>query len=147
MAFNSKDASGATVAVTTVTNTGGDHKQVYVLGRPDSDSPATFVNGGLNVTPQARTSSTSARTQVTAATADTQLLAANANRKQYKVWNNSATAYLYLGEGTGAVTAANATLRLGPNEVYESPANPVWTGMVRAIWDTASGTANVTELT
>lgn len=113
---------------------------VYVL---DENSVAilTALQGVLSV--KQPTSNTSAITQVPAALTDTALLAANASRKCYKIFNKS-TGNLYLAENS-AVSAISFTLEIAAGAYYESTTSPIWTGAVHGLWDLANGDAYITE--
>jgi len=90
------------------------------------------------------TSAAATLTSVTAATTNTALLAVNAARKGAYVYNNG-NANLYLAYGPNASTAT-FTVKIPAQGFFESPATPVWQGAISAIWDAASGVANVTEV-
>jgi hypothetical protein len=72
------------------------------------------------------------------------LLAANAARKSFFIFNDS-TATLYVKFGATA-SAISFTVKLGPGGYYECPM-PVYTGVVDGVWSSANGAARVTELT
>lgn len=97
--------------------------------------------------PTRQTSSTSTRSSVPAAAADTLLLAANTARRGATITNDSTDATLLVGLGAVPVSAGDFTCRLlpGGSAYYEVPAG--FTGEIRGIWDIASGAAMVTELT
>ena len=90
-------------------------------------------------------SSTSTATAVNLSTASTSLLAANANRKGFKVVNKG-SAPVYILEGTGTASANNATAIIAANGNYESK-HPVWTGIVKGISSTGTNAIVVTEFT
>jgi len=113
------DAVGASVAVDTW-ETGGQHRQVVVLARPAA----------------------AARSRVTAATADTLLLAANPARATLNIYNDS-TAVLFLALGAGAASATSYTVQVPAGAYYEK----AFAGEVRGIWAAANGAAQVTEET
>lgn len=85
---------------------------------------------------------TAIRTTVTAATADTLLLAANADRTFASVYNDS-TATLYLGLGTTAASLSDFSVRVPSQTLYEVP-DAVSGVAIRGIWDAADGDAIVT---
>lgn len=86
--------------------------------------------------------STAALTQVASSTSSVAVLAANANRKEGLIFNNS-TANLYLAfTGTASTTAF--TVKLTTNTAYALP-TPLYKGVISGIWDAANGTAQVTE--
>ena len=115
--------------------------------------PATLADGLLvqvsNVAIPATlpTAGTATRTQVADNAADTLILAANASRSKFSVFNDS-TATLYLAAGAAAATTSNYTVRVPPNSYYEDDFIQ-YTGEVRGIWDTDPGTgaARITEYT
>lgn len=84
-----------------------------------------------------------ASSSVSAAVADTQLLAPNLKRLGAAVFNDS-IATLYLKLGSGASTTS-FTVALGRYEYYEVPFG--FTGRVNGYWSAATGSARVTELT
>jgi len=76
-------------------------------------------------------------------TSGTEVLAANLNRKGYKVYNNSSNT-LYIVEGTGSASSTNQTLTLAANSLYTS-SNPVWTGRVHIVSAAGTNSVIVTE--
>jgi hypothetical protein len=85
---------------------------------------------------------TPACTNVSAAVADTALLAASSTRLWSAIFNDS-VATLYLKLGTGASTTS-FTIALGRYDYYEPPAH--YTGAINGYWSAASGSARVTSL-
>jgi len=86
--------------------------------------------------------STAALTQVTGSTSSVTILAANTNRKEALIFNNS-TANLYLAfTGTASLTAFTVKMAAGASYVLPTP---LYKGVVSGIWDAANGTAQVTE--
>jgi len=85
-------------------------------------------------------------TSVAASVTSVTVLAANANRKQAAVTNDSASANLYLGLSASAASTTAYTAKIPPSGYYEVPW-PVYTGQLTGIWDAAVGSARVTELT
>lgn len=86
------------------------------------------------------TSSTIA--SISASASSVQLFASNSSAKKRHVFNSS-TVNLYLKEGASASTSS-FTVRLEPFDYYEFP-EPLYTGVVHGIWDSATGNALVTE--
>jgi hypothetical protein len=84
----------------------------------------------------------STATSVSAAVADTQLLAVNTSRTGATVYNDS-TAILYLKLGTGA-SASSFTARLGARDYYETPYG--YSGAIHGYWASATGNARITEV-
>jgi hypothetical protein len=80
---------------------------------------------------------------VSAAVADTLLLAANSNRMGATVTNDS-VATLYLKLGSGASTTSH-TAQIPRGGYYEVPFG--YTGQINGYWSAATGTARVTEIT
>lgn len=79
---------------------------------------------------------------VSAAVADTQLVAPNTNRLGCTIYNDSvATLYLKLGSGA---SATSFTIALRRYDYFEAPANYV--GRINGYWSAATGAARVTEL-
>ena len=88
-------------------------------------------------------SSTSAASAVNLATSSTVLLAANSDRKGFKIINKGSAA-IYILEGTGAASANNATAIIPANGNYESKF-PVWTGALAGISSSGTNAIVVTE--
>lgn len=102
------------------------------------------VSGSLSTTPPA--AGTSALTNAAATGASQQLLAANALRLSFQMYNESTSA-VYVKLGTTA-SATSYTKRLLPNEFWSSKDLGVnYTGRIDAIYDSATGTMRITELT
>lgn len=75
----------------------------------------------------------------------TEVLAANNDRKGYKVYN-AGGASVYLLEGTGTAAAANQTTTIASGGSYTS-SNPVWTGRVHVVSTAGTNSVVVTEYT
>ncbi len=88
-----------------------------------------------------------AMTSVAAASANTLILAVNPFRKGGYVFNES-TSILRLGLSNAAVSATSYTVQVAASGFYELPSTPggCYTGEVRGFWDTAIGSARVTEM-
>lgn len=112
---------GAGKKVVTFTDADSNHYQAFAIGPATS---ATVSN-------------------VTAAIADTQLVAANANRRGFILFNDS-TSVLYMKFGTGASTTS-FTVPIAAADYYEMP-EPVYAGQINGIWLAANGAARITEL-
>lgn len=85
------------------------------------------------------------RSNVSAAAADTLILASNAARDGGSVFNDSASATLYLSLGTGAASLTSFSVAMTPQSYFEIPY--AYTGELRGIWSAAVGAARVTEYT
>jgi hypothetical protein len=81
------------------------------------------------------------RGAVAASVADVVLAAAGA--EGVCIYNNSASANLYVGLGTAA-TLTDFTVKIGPGQYYETPFG--WNGAVHGIWDAAVGSCMVTRI-
>lgn len=83
-------------------------------------------------------------TSVAGSASSVTLLAANANRVAYSVYNDS-TAILYLLEdNSAAASSSNYTLQVAPGGMW---INDEYTGKVVGIWASATGNARITERT
>lgn len=107
----------------------------------------TSTDGTLATSVKTQTASTSAITSVAAGTSTNGLLGSNVNRLAFSVFNDSASATLYMSlASTSSLTAY--TVQVPPKGFYESTWGPmVWIGVVSGIWDAAVGSARVTEVT
>lgn len=129
-------------------------EQAIAFAAPDGSAtlvsaanPLPIAGGsGIPTTPAKKT--TSATTSVTAAVADTAILAANTNRLPGSTVANDSTTVMYVLLGSGAASATNYTVAIDGKTsvpgVYTLPDG--WTGAVRAYWASATGSARVTEL-
>jgi hypothetical protein len=84
-------------------------------------------------------------TSVAAAAGTQQLLAANGNRANFVVYNDS-TAILYLSFD-GAASTTHYTVQVPAQGYFEHPAGAVYTGIVTGVWSAVNGNARITELT
>ena len=100
-----------------------------------------FSDGSLSTRPVR--ASTTAVTSVAASATSATLLAANTARKGATVYNDS-TVTLYLKLGATASTTSH-TLQMIKNSYYEVPFN--YTGIIDAVWASATGSARISELT
>jgi hypothetical protein len=83
-------------------------------------------------------------TSVSASATAVTLLAANFRRTGASFYNQSTSVcYLKLG---AAATATDFTVRMTANALYEL-GEPVWLGIITAIWDSATGAMRITEFT
>lgn len=107
------------------------------------------VSGGVSITGTVDVEivpgTVATKTSVAAAVVDTALLAANAARKGASVFNDSATATLYLSLGSDAASLTSYTVKLLPGQFYETLDG--FTGAIRGIWSAAVGDARITEQT
>jgi hypothetical protein len=77
-----------------------------------------------------------------------ELLARNTRRKGAMIFNDS-SAILYIGFGSGAVSATAHAKEMAAGEVYQLPLmqDGVYNGLVKGIWASVNGEAKVTEFT
>lgn len=87
---------------------------------------------------------TATLTNVAASATNVTLLAANASRKRLIIANDGA-AILYIKFGSTA-SSTSWTVKLYPNETYESPPFWVYSGQIDGIWSSVLGTARITEM-
>lgn len=83
------------------------------------------------------------QTSVAASTQDVVLLAENAARLGFSIFNDSTDAKLYVHLGPEPATTTNFVARVAPGGSFEPPIN--YTGEVHGIWDLSSGAARVSE--
>lgn len=117
----------------------------YIKAAGDSEgSPSGITPPAAPQLVQQAKSVTGTRSSVSAAVADTLVLAANTARKGATIFNES-TAILYLGLGTTAVSTTSYTVQVPAGGYYEVPFS--FSGQIRGYWAAANGSARVTELT
>jgi hypothetical protein len=92
-----------------------------------------------------RAVSTSVLANVAASVTVVTLQALNTNRLMWMFYNDSSSA-CYVKFGATA-SATSFTVKVPGNGYYELPATNVYTGIITALWDVATGNARVTELT
>jgi hypothetical protein len=115
--------------------------KIYTGPHGTNGGPVTATNPFPTITDYA---STAARTSIAAAISDTLVLAANAGRRGAFFYNDSDSA-VHIGLGTVAVTLADCTVIVAAHTGWQLPFH--FSGEVRAIWETATGSLRVTELT
>lgn len=86
--------------------------------------------------------STGTQSSVASSASDVTILAANTARYGATVFNDS-TAILYLLVGAGTSSATVHTVQLQAGDYYEVPYG--YTGILKGIWASATGSARVTE--
>jgi hypothetical protein len=102
-------------------------------GRPDWEG----IKQGLTPPSKATVS------RVASSIASVLLLAANPDRKGFKIFNDS-TAILYFKYGEDAASN-DFTVKLTAGSYFEN-ALPVYTGAIEGVWAAENGAAQVTEL-
>lgn len=83
-------------------------------------------------------------TSVAASASSVSLLAANTGRKMMMVFNDSASAILYLKFGTTA-SPTSYTVQIPAGGYYEMPTAAIYRGAIDGIWSAAVGDARITE--
>lgn len=113
------------------------------LGAQTSASSLSVVPAtGAVFTVMPTTTATGNLTSVSAATSSTTILASNAARKSFIVYNDSLN-FLYLAfSGTSSTTAFSTKLQAGAQYTADTT---LYTGIITGIWSAASGAARVTE--
>lgn len=81
---------------------------------------------------------------VDASTSGVPLLNANNARKAFTIYNDSSSA-MYLAYNNQATNTAY-TVKIPANNLYESPPDVTYTGIISALWDSATGSARITEI-
>jgi hypothetical protein len=107
------------------------------------DGSAADVSAA-NPMPMVARASSSAVTSVSASASSVSLLASNANRRGAAFYNDSPFA-LYLKLGATASTSS-FTVKIEANQFWALPF-PCFTGAIDGIWESATGSARITELT
>jgi len=104
----------------------------------------TQADIGITATFSPPKSGTGTFSQVASSASAVTILAANASRLGGTVYNAS-TQILYLILSATTPTTANYTLAMAASSYYEVPFG--YTGIIKGIWASANGNANVTEFT
>jgi hypothetical protein len=129
-----KDASGATVTVAKLADTGQQAKAGSLpVALASDDSLLVLVTA-----PTA-----GAITSVTSTTSDQTLLASNASRKGAYVYNDS-TQVLYLALANVTASSTNFTQKMAAGDAF-SLAPGSYTGAIKGLWASANGAVRVTE--
>ena len=92
-----------------------------------------------------RTANPPVITRVAATNADAAGLAANPGRSGLRVHNDSAAGTYLLEASSGAASATNYTIFLGPGVIWEA-AGSIWTGAIRRFSTAATGSVHFVEI-
>lgn len=106
--------------------------------------PAPFTDIDYTGAGSAASSATATTANVAGSATVVTLSVANPNREGFAVSNDSGSA-MYLKEGAAA-SATSFTVKVPAGGYWEMPLPPVYTGIITALWDTATGFARTTEL-
>jgi hypothetical protein len=109
-----------------------------------ASSPVVIASNQSSVPVSSPTSGTATLSNVAASATTVSILASNASRKGAIIQNDSSSA-MYLAYAATASTTAY-TVKIPANTGFEMPITPVYTGAMSAVWDTATGSARITEL-
>lgn len=110
---------------------------------PVHDNQLAAVIAAINAIAPSSNPAIGNQTNVAGVAADTIILASNANRKGATIFNDS-TVILYLLLSNAVSTNALYTLQILSNGYYEVPFG--YTGVIKGLWASATGSARVTEL-
>lgn len=110
-----------------------------------NSSPVVIASNQSAVPISSPSSGTATLSNAAASATTVSILASNASRKGAIIQNDSSSA-MYLAYAASASTTAY-TVKVPANTGFEMPITPVYTGAMSAIWDTATGSARITELT
>jgi hypothetical protein len=129
---------------------GADGNRTHVTADADGLLVNLGANNDVTVSGTVGTvgagSTTATLANVAGSASSVTLQALNADRLGLIIVNDSA-ATLYVKFGAGASTTSY-TVKLGPDETYSLPTDGWrYTGIVTGIWDSATGSARITELT
>jgi hypothetical protein len=92
-----------------------------------------------------KSASVAVLTAVAAVTSNVLFLAANGDRVSATIFNDSASANLFIALGPVA-SLTLYTAKIAPGQLYELPNTFDWYGPISGLWDAAIGSARVTEL-
>lgn len=123
----------------TVTANAGTNLNTSALALESGGNLAS-INNKLN----SQVVSSSTVTTVNGVASDTTLLASNANRKGFIIFNNS-TAILYILLASGTSSNTNFSILLNQNESLIIDNTCLYTGIIKGIWASATGDCKVTE--
>ena len=123
-----------------------------VMGQYDDTSPTAVTENRfahlrmsstreLYVTPAKSAAPTNAN--VSSSASNVTLIAANANRKGFTIYNDSAEVLYVKFGATASTTSFN--VKMAPGSLYESNAGVNYTGIIDGIWAAADGAARVGE--
>lgn len=138
--------TGTKVDTRTVGAGTDEHRQVVVLGDPTTATGVAPVDATEGLRVNLLGPSTGTYTSVAAnVTVNTTILAANAARNGATVFNDSASATLFLGLSATAESATAYSVKVAPGGYYEVPFG--FTGKLAGHWSAAVGSARITEYT
>lgn len=139
------DIAGFDVALPAGSNTIGKVDQGAAgaaAWKVDGSGVTQPVSGTVTAGPNTVSSAT--LSNVSASASSVTVIASNASRKGAVIYNDS-TVNLRIKFGSTA-SATSFTYLIGPGQTWEMPISVLYTGIITGIWDSATGTARVTEL-
>ena len=110
----------------------------------DQTTPGTTNGVSVNKTGAFANIATATLSNVASSASSITIVAANANRLRLIIYNDS-TSILRIKFGATA-SSTSFTYALDPKATYESPTFNLYTGVIDGIWDSANGSARVTEM-
>lgn len=135
-----QDVSGVEkLAVEGTGGSGGDVNLATIAGTAASVDTGVADAGTLRVVPGS--GSTGTTTSVAANVGNVTLLATNASRRTFSLFNDSASA-CYVKKGATASTSS-FFLKMSPFSYYE---DETYSGQLDALWDTATGNMRICEV-
>jgi hypothetical protein len=141
------DSAGTARSVDAQLPSGGDYQQTVTVGDGVNAGRVAGVDstGNLKTRGIPVGSTTGTMSSLAGSVSSVTLLAANAARVSFAIFNDSAS-ILYVAMSSVASTTSY-TFQLNPGAYYEPPAGFLYTGVIAGIWVTATGSARITEFT
>ncbi|MBH8553316.1 hypothetical protein I8751_13215 [Nostocaceae cyanobacterium CENA357] len=106
--------------------------------------PLYSNNSSTSVSVSPVTSTTGTDIDITIANTATQVLAANANRKSFTIYNQTSVDIYF--DYSSNVTTANYAFKLSAGSYYEMPVSPIYQGAVFGIVATGTASPQIREL-
>jgi 5-hydroxyisourate hydrolase-like protein (transthyretin family) len=140
--------SGTTVGTdeVTIAATAVQVQLVKILDATDASTNRLVVDSSGRVTTvTVNPSGTATRSTVNLAVTSFTILASNASRKWFQLYNDSVNV-LYVDLSGGTVTTSNYTFQMAPGAYWESSEAAVFTNVITGISAVASGAVKVCEV-
>lgn len=135
---------GVSFAMDTFTDTDGVSKTICYMALASGalNGPYTVATATSGFPVKEQRPTTGTPTNVAGSATSVQLLATNTSRLGAYIFNDS-SAVMYVKLGTGATTSSYCS-KVFPDTGWPVPFG--YTGVVEAVWESATGNARVTEL-
>lgn len=145
--FTPSGVQSVSISQTTPGTTNGVvvNSSALPTGAATSANQATEITSLASLVTNTNSSSTGTKSNVAGSATSVTILAANANRLQAIVFNDS-TQTLYLDLSGGTASTTSYSIQLAANAFYEMPATR-YKGAITGIWVSANGFARITEFT